>query len=132
MPAWLAICGLLAAGGAAGTLARYWLGTFITQVQRARWPAFEFPLGTFCINVAGSMILGVVAALYLNHPDPARRNWYLLLGTGFCGGFTTFSTFSLESFELLRDGKWWAALIYVCGSAAAGILGIGIALRIAK
>lgn len=132
MPEWLATCGLLAGGGAVGTIARFWLGTLVAQIQKARWPEFEFPLGTFLINVSGSVILGFVAALFLGHQDPVRRHWYLLLGAGFCGGFTTFSTFSLESFQLIRDERWGSAIVYLFGSAAAGIAGVWLALRIAK
>jgi CrcB protein len=121
---------LLAVGGGAGANARYWFGQLVATVQEARFPNTELPWATFLINVSGSVVLGFVAAAFLGHPDPARRAWYLLLGTGFCGGFTTFSTFSLETFELLRDGKPWAALAYVGGSAAAGLLGVWAAVRV--
>ena len=99
---------LLTVGGGVGTNARYWLGKIATRFQGT----VEFPWATFFINVTGSMILGFVAAAYLHqtdlsHGDPVKRNWYLLLGTGFCGGFTTFSTFSFETLVLLRDGKTW-------------------------
>ena len=134
MPDWLTSflthpATLLAAGGGAGANARYWFGRLVARVQAAQLPGVEFPWGTFLINVGGSVVLGFVAAAYLGHPDPARRNWYLLLGTGFCGGFTTFSTFSLETLELMRDGKPWAALAYVGGSVAAGVLGVWLAMR---
>lgn len=132
MPDWLTTCLLLAAGGSIGTIARFWLGTLVAQIQRSRWPDLEYPWGTFLINVSGSMLLGVLAASFLGHPDPSRRNWYLLLGAGFCGGFTTFSTFSLESFELIRDGKPWAALAYALGSVIAGVIGVWIAMRLMK
>jgi CrcB protein len=123
---------LLALGGAAGTVARYWFGRFVSEVQKARWPELEYPWGTFLINVAGSVLLGFLAAFFLGHPDPARRNWYLLLGAGFCGGFTTFSTFSLETYELIRDEKFGAASIYSLGSVVAGVFGVWVAMRIAK
>jgi len=55
----------------------------------------------------------------------------LLLGTGFCGGFTTFSTFSYETLKLLQDGKPWAAVAYAFGSVAAGVLGVWLALKLA-
>lgn len=123
---------LLSIGGAVGTNARYWLGQFVARLQGA----IEFPWATFLINVSGSMILGFVAAAYLHqadptHADPVKRNWYLVLGTGFCGGFTTFSTFSLETLELLRDGKTWHALAYSVGSVLLGLLAVWLALRLA-
>jgi CrcB protein len=121
---------LLGVGGAAGANARYWVGKLVVHVQQARFPGSVFPWGTLLINVSGSVILGLVAAAYLGHADPVRRNWYLLLGTGFCGGFTTFSTFSLETLELLRDGRPATAAAYVFGSVLAGLLGVWLAVRL--
>jgi CrcB protein len=112
-------------GGGAGANARYWLGRLFASPQGA-----AFPWATFLINVSGSVALGFVAAFFLNHPDPARRNWYLLLGTGFCGGFTTFSTFSLETLALMQEGRPWTAAAYVLGSVAAGLLGVWLALKV--
>lgn len=122
---------LLAVGGGAGANARYWLGRVIAEWQRQRFDRLEFPWGTFIINVSGSIVLGFVAAAWLNHPDPSRRNWYLLVGTGFCGGFTTFSTFSFETLELFQVGKPWAALAYSLGSVAAGLIGVMLAVKLA-
>jgi CrcB protein len=75
-------------------------------------------------------VLGLVAAAWLNHPDPARRNWYLFLGTGFCGGFTTFSTFSYETLKLFQDGKPWTAAVYSLGSVATGLVGVWAAMKL--
>jgi fluoride exporter len=127
MPDWTFTCLLLAAGGSAGTLSRYWLGRAVTEAQTARWPELEFPVGTLFINVSGSIALGFLAAICAG--EPSRRTWYLLLGTGFCGGFTTFSTFSLETYELIRDGRLLAASAYSLGSVAAGILGVWCAMK---
>jgi fluoride exporter len=136
MPAWLIAfithpVTLLTLGGGAGANARYWLGHTIAEWQRRHYERLEFPWATFVINVSGSIVLGLVAALWLNHHDPARRNWYLLIGTGFCGGFTTFSTFSHETLQLLQDGKPGAAIVYALGSVAAGLLGVWAALKLA-
>lgn len=117
---------LLMLGGGVGTNARYWLGVLIRSYQSA-----QFPWATFVINVSGSVVLGFAAALFLKHPDESRRAWYLLVGTGFCGGFTTFSTFSLESLELMQEGRVWTAAGYVFGSVAAGVLGVWLALKLA-
>jgi CrcB protein len=136
MPDWLTAffthpATLLAVGGGAGANARYWLGHSIAEWQTHRFPRLEFPWGTFFINVSGSVVLGFVAAAWLNHHDPARRNWYLFLGTGFCGGYTTFSTFSFETLKLLEDGKPWAAAAYALGSVALGLAGVWAAVRLA-
>ncbi len=127
MPDWLLTTILLAIGGGTGANARYWLGRGIAWMQGP----VEFPWATFVTNVLGSVVLGFVAAAYLHHADAGRRNWYLLLGTGFCGGFTTFSTFSFETIKLLQDGKALLAVGYVFGSVAAGLLGVWLALKIA-
>ena len=137
MPDWLVAffthpITLIAVGGGTGASARYWLGQKIVKWQKETGWWVEFPWATFVINVSGSVILGFVAAAYMNHPDPGRKNWYLLLGTGFCGGFTTFSTFSLETLELVRDGKVWAAAAYVVGSVAAGLLGVWAAVKLGE
>lgn len=117
---------LLAVGGGVGSNARYWLGRYVRTLQGEA----VFPWATFIINVSGSAILGLVAAAFLNHPDESRKNWYLLLGTGFCGGFTTFSTFSLETLQLLRDDRPVTAAVYALGSVAAGLVGVWLAMRI--
>jgi CrcB protein len=105
---------LLAVGGGAGANARFWFGRWVAELQ-VRHGGVTFPWGTFLINVSGSALLGLLAALCLGHADPARRVWYVFLGTGFCGGFTTFSTFSVETLDMLREERWGAALAYVIG-----------------
>ena len=118
---------LLTLGGGAGANARYWLGALV----RALHGTTTFPWATGAINVGGSVLRGFVAAFFLHHPNESRRVWYLLLGTGFCGGFTTFSTFSLETLELMQEGRPWTAAAYVSGSVAAGLVGVWLALRLA-
>ena len=105
---WLAV----AAGGALGSLARYWLAAAVTALTGPR-----FPWGTLLINVAGSAIIGLVAAATLTparvamHPDLR-----VFLMVGICGGFTTFSAFSLQTLELLQSGDIWPAACYIVGS----------------
>lgn len=126
MPDWLNTFLLLAVGGGAGANARYWLGSAVKHL----YGALAFPWHTFAINVVGSVALGFVAGLCLNRPDEARKHWYLLIGTGFCGGFTTFSAFSLETLELLQAQRVGAATAYALGSVAAGVLGVWAALKV--
>jgi len=121
---------LLMFGGGVGANARYWFGKVAAEWQLRRFEHIDFPWATFAINVSGSIVLGFAASFFRHHQDAARANWYLLLGTGFCGGFTTFSTFSLETMELLQEGRLGAASAYVFGSVAAGVFGVWLALKL--
>jgi CrcB protein len=115
---------LLFVGGGLGTIARYLLSKWFNEQP---W-GHGFPWGTFVINVSGSFILAAAAAIILERLSPAHQDWYLLVGTGFCGGYTTFSTFEWETFKLVRDGSWWYALANAFGSLLAGFVGILLAV----
>ncbi len=108
---------LVAVGGLIGSVLRYWLAGI---VQGANDGA-AFPAGTLAVNVAGSFLIGLVMTLSLERGlvnDDVR----ILLTTGFCGGFTTMSTFSYETMALLRDGQ--AALAFGnLGGTIAGCCG---------
>lgn len=95
---------LVAVGGLVGSVARYWLAGWVQSVHGA-----EFPVGTLVVNVLGSFAIGALMTLSLERGmiGPEMR---LLLTTGFCGGFTTMSTFSYETMALLRDGGTAGAL----------------------
>jgi CrcB protein len=117
---------LLAAGGALGTYARYAVSTWVGAPPWAR----GFPVGTFLINVSGSFILGAATVVIRERLPPAYSYLSLLVGTGFCGGYTTFSTFEHETLRLMSDGSWWLALAYVVGSVGAGLLGALVAVAL--
>jgi fluoride exporter len=107
-------------GGAVGTYLRYALGKWFNEQP---WTQ-GLPYGTLFINVSGSFVLAIVATIVLERLPPEHQDWYLLLGTGFCGGYTTFSTFEWETFRLVRDGSWWYAFGNVVVSVVAGFVGV--------
>jgi CrcB protein len=117
---------LLAIGGAIGTIARYSLAKWLDETGWGK----GFPLGTFVINITGSFILGVAATVIMERLPPAHQNWYLLFGTGFCGGYTTFSTFEWETYRLVRDKSLAFALANIVGSVVVGFLGIVVAVAL--
>ncbi len=116
-------------GGVCGTAARYGLQGWI---QRA-WGAGTFPVGTLAINLAGSLILGFVIRYATGSTviTPELRGG---LTIGFCGAFTTMSTFSYESMTLLQDGDYWRAGLYmgvtILGSLSAVVAGTELANRL--
>ena len=95
---------LVALGGLVGCVARYWLSGVVQRLGD-----HGFPSGTLVVNILGSLVIGVVMSLSLERGlvDESLR---ILLTTGFCGGFTTMSTFSYETFVLLRDGEHLLAI----------------------
>ena len=95
---------LVALGGLAGCLCRYWMTGFVQQSTDS-----DFPLGTLAVNILGSFVIGLMMSLSLERGVISAES-RLLLTTGFCGGFTTMSTFSYETLALLRDGQ--AALAF--------------------
>lgn len=105
---WLAV----ASGGALGSLARFWLTGAMAALTGPR-----FPYGTLLINVLGSFVIGVVAGITLT---PARMAMHpdlrIFLMVGICGGFTTFSAYSLQTLELLQSGYLIPAALYAVGS----------------
>jgi CrcB protein len=105
---------LVAAGAAVGAPLRYLAGR-----------AFPGPRGTLLVNVVGSLLLGFLVAL----PTPGAG--FALLGTGFCGALTTYSTFSLDTLRLVEEGEFRGAALNVVGSLALGLaaayLGLGLA-----
>ena len=80
-----------------------------------------FPYATFLVNISGSLLIGIVIALCLKDEN-FSNNWKLFLAAGICGGFTTFSAFSLENMDLILQGKYLLSIIYIAGSVILGIL----------
>ena len=112
----------VAIGGALGSMMRYGLSGVVMQMTGG-----TFPYGTMFVNVSGALLIGILASLAAPEspffmPSPAR----LFLMTGICGGYTTFSTFSLESFNLLRQGEVRSAFANMLLSVVLCVLAVWI------
>src|SRR5271169_225712 len=105
-------------GGFLGSIARFWLGAYITYRMGAR-----FPYGTFVINITGSFLIGLIVTLLAEraHWSP---NLFYLIPIGFIGAYTTFSTFELEAFRSVRSGDLLLALLYVVLSVTVGFVAV--------
>jgi fluoride exporter len=116
---------LVGLGAAFGAVARYVLDQAVTRRRGS-----TFPAGTWLINITGSFILGLLTGLAAHHG--LSDQVVTVIGTGVCGGYTTFSTFSYETVRLAEDGAGMVAVGNVVGSIAAGLaaaaLGLGLAL----
>jgi CrcB protein len=104
---------LVALGGLVGCVARYWLAGAVQNLTD-----HGFPSGTLAVNIVGSFVIGLVMTLSLER-GLVNDDLRLLLATGFCGGFTTMSTFSYETVALLRDGEQLLALGNISATFAA-------------
>lgn len=125
MNAWLPLL-LVALGGAIGSVLRY-LGSMAVN----RWAGGPFPWGTLFVNIAGSFAIGLVMVWVLKGGE-GRENARLLLVTGVMGGFTTFSSFSWETWRLLEDGRLGAAGLNVSLSVGACLLATAAAVALAR
>ena len=116
----------IAAGSAAGGVARFVLSTMVQD----RWST-SFPAGTLVVNGLGCLALGFISYLVLETGEfsPTTR---ALLTTGFCGGFTTFSTFAMETIRAAEEGALQRATLYVSSSVIAGLAGIWIGAAAAR
>ncbi|MFB9377081.1 fluoride efflux transporter CrcB [Kineococcus gynurae] len=115
MSGWVVIA--VAIAGGVGAVARFALDGAVTARAGTRWP-----LGTLLVNVSGSLVLGGLAGLLLRGVDP---RWVLVLGTGFCGGFTTFSTAAVDALRLLRSQRAGSAIAYAATTLIASVAAAG-------
>lgn len=113
-------------GGAAGSMLRY----FVSVVTAKHYTA-SFPLATFIVNIAGCFIAGLIFG-WISHETSEAESLKLLLITGFCGGFTTFSAFALENVRLMNSGNMTTAVLYTLASVAVGLLAVWIGLIITR
>jgi CrcB protein len=117
---------LVSAGAAIGGALRYGISSYIQKNI-----SVIFPYGTLVINVVGSFLLGIIM-FYLNEKELIGSDFRLFLTVGFCGGFTTFSTFSYETLSLLRDSEIGLAIYNVLLNIILCLVGIYLAYLISK
>jgi fluoride exporter len=115
---------LVALGGAVGSIARYLMAS---RLQTAT--GWNFPIGTVAVNILGCFLIGILYVLLVARPDPKHELRALLI-VGVMGGFTTFSSFSLETVTLAMNGNYGGATLNVVVSVVACLVGtvLGIAL----
>jgi CrcB protein len=109
---------LVALGGSLGSILRYLGAVYTSKLIPA-----GFPAGTFIVNLLGCFLIGVLIGLS-EHRHLLSENHRLLLVTGFCGGFTTFSAFSAESLQLFESGHPLVGILYLAASVLAGIAAV--------
>lgn len=107
---------LVGSGGFIGSALRYLIGMWIQKGN-----SFSFPWATFLINVTGCFLIGVLTGFLQKNVQQHQLLW-LLLATGFCGGFTTFSSFALENVYLIKNTLSYYAMLYTIASIVVGIL----------
>lgn len=110
---------LVGIGGAFGSMARYGISLL------ASYFAIASEVGTLAANAMGSLLIGVIIAV-------SKGDWYLLGAVGFCGGFTTFSTFSSQALQLLQNGQRTMGFIYIAASLCVCILMTWLGLYLAN
>lgn len=120
----------VALGGAAGAVLRYQLGRTMTRILGPQTVS-AFPWATLAVNVLGSLAMGLLAG-FLARSGAGQEQWRLLIGVGLLGGFTTFSSFSLELMLLIERGQPAAALSYALVSVIAGLGGLYLGLIITR
>jgi CrcB protein len=116
----------VAIGSAIGGVSRYMLGGLVQRLADT-----TFPAGTLLINVTGSLLLGAIVRYAVETPT-ITPEIKALLTIGFCGGYTTFSTFSYEAVAMLEDGQWTRAGLYVSASVLMSLFGTLIGFALAR
>ena len=113
-------------GGGVGAALRHGI-----NLGTARFLSNGFPYATFFINITGSFVMGLIAAWFAFKGD-ASQHWRLFLTTGILGGYTTFSTFSLDAALLYERGQLTLAAVYVIGSVVLGLIGLFAGLAVVR
>ncbi len=116
----------IAAGGALGSLARYWIGSAVANRMGTK-----FPYGTFIVNITACLILGFFLTLLGKRPGVGPE-WRFLIPIGFVGAYSTFSTFEWETFSNLQTGAFLIAALYVVLSCFLGLVAVWCGVLLAR
>jgi CrcB protein len=108
-------------GGGLGSLLRFWISSWMGS--------HAFPWATWIANAAAAVVLGTVVGFGLKESQPSC---WLLIAVGFCGGLSTFSTFSLETLNMMRQGNWWLLSLNVCSSLIVSLAALYFFIRITQ
>ena len=112
-------------GGGFGSVLRYLIGKYLNSTETG------IPYGTFTANILGSLLIGIILGLAIKN-DTLSQNQTLLLATGFCGGFTTFSTFAYENHVFLKSGDFTSFAVYTIASFVIGFLAVFFGMYLVK
>jgi CrcB protein len=117
---------IIGSGGFLGSIMRY-----LVQISVEKSILSTFPWGTFAANIAGSFIIGIVYAL-ADKGNLLGAEWKMFLAVGFCGGFTTFSSFAYNNLNMLKDGVYGQLLLNIFGSLFFGILAVYLGIILVR
>lgn len=117
---------IIGAGGFLGSIARY-----LSQQGISKILPVIFPYGTFTVNIVGCFLIGIFYAL-ADRDNTMTPEWRFFLTTGFCGGFTTFSTFSYEAYNLVREEQYFFLSLYISLSVIIGMLATFLAITLIR
>jgi CrcB protein len=116
---------LVFVGGGFGSVLRYLIGKYLNSTETG------IPYGTFAANIIGSLLIGIILGMALKN-NALTQSHTLLLATGFCGGFTTFSTFAYENHVFLKSGDFTSFAIYTIASFVVGFLAVFAGMYLVK
>ena len=111
-------------GGGSGSVLRFLISNYTQKL----WSVNSFPMGTFVVNIVGCFLIGILRSYFLKVDNYLK----FLLITGFCGGFTTFSTFSAENYSLWQSGNFAVMMLYILLSVGVGLAAVYLGFQVAK